>query len=198
MRIVTEVGSGTDDDAKATSARGTHVDAAAFDQLYTCYRPRLYAYLRSRTATDDDAADLTQQVFLQALAALPRSRNEHATFAAWLFRIARNAAVDFHRRQHRATTTRSLLQRALRPATQQDELTSRLIYQESLARLRVQYAALDPDSRELLRLRFAAQLTAPEIAHVLGVREAAVRKRLTRLLQRLKERYDEPARCTLS
>jgi DNA-directed RNA polymerase specialized sigma24 family protein len=67
-----------------------------------------------------------------------------------------------------------------------------MIEQESLARLRELFVALNVESRELLTLRFAGRLTAPEIATVIGASEAATRKRLTRLMQSLKERYDEP------
>src|SRR5688500_13466750 len=65
---------------------------AAFGALYDRYYARIWRYLRARLGSDDDAADLTQQVFLQALDALPRYQERGLPFAAWLFRIARNAA----------------------------------------------------------------------------------------------------------
>jgi len=166
-------------------------DSNRFGTLYERYRERIYAYLRSRTTSEEDAADLTQYVFVQALAALAHYRVHQVTFGAWLFRIARNVAVDFHRRR-RATVPWDLVPEALQPAAPED-LATRLIEQESLARLRELFVALNTESRELLTLRFAGQLTAPEIATVIGASEAATRKRLTRLLQRMKERYDEPA-----
>jgi RNA polymerase sigma-70 factor (ECF subfamily) len=165
-------------------------DPAGFATLYERHRERIYAYLRSRTTSEEDAADLTQHVFAQAWAALAHYRAHQGTFGAWLFRIARNVAVDFHRR-HRATVPWDLVPELLQPAAPED-LATRMIEQESLVRLRELFVALNAESRELLTLRFAGQLTAPEIATVLGASEAATRKRLTRLLQRLKERYDEP------
>jgi DNA-directed RNA polymerase specialized sigma24 family protein len=47
------------------------------------------------------------------------------------------------------------------------------------------------DERELLALRFAGGLSSPQIAPLVGKGEEAVKRRLTRLLRRLKERYDE-------
>ena len=175
---------------EAALAPDARPDPAHFGALYERYRERIYAYLRSRTTSEEDAADLTQHVFVQALDALPRYRAQQATFGAWLFRIARNVAVDFHRRR-RATVPWDLVPEALQPTAPTDPAT-RLIEQESIARLRALFVALNAESRELLTLRFAGQLTAPEIAAVLGISEAAIRKRLTRLLQSLKERYDEP------
>jgi DNA-directed RNA polymerase specialized sigma24 family protein len=68
-----------------------------------------------------------------------------------------------------------------------------MVEEESLVRLRQQLVRLDSASRELLALRFAGQLTTPEIATVIGLSEAATRKRLSRLLHSLKECHDEPA-----
>jgi len=165
-------------------------DTPRFGALYERYRQPIHAYLRSRTNTDEDAADLTQQVFLRALEALPRYQHRQVAFSAWLFRIARNAAVDFHRRSHAALTW-DLVPVGLQPIAQTN-LEATVIHQESLIRLRELFLGLNPESRELLTLRFAGQLTAPEIASVVGAGEAATRKRLSRLLQRLKERYDAP------
>ena len=68
--------------------RAAQADPTAFDMLYHRYADQVYAYLRTRTSTVDDAADLTQQVFLQALRALPRYHMTQAPFAAWLFMSA--------------------------------------------------------------------------------------------------------------
>ncbi len=63
------------------------------------YSDRLYNYLRARTQSDEDAADLAQQVFVKVLNGLPRYRERGLPFGAWLFRIARNVVVDVHRRR---------------------------------------------------------------------------------------------------
>ncbi len=56
-------------------------------------------------------------------------------------------------------------------------------------RLRQLVARLDSEKRELLSLRFAAQLSATEIATVVGKKPQAVKKQLTRIIQMLKEYY---------
>jgi RNA polymerase sigma-70 factor (ECF subfamily) len=169
---------------------GARSNPARFSTLYERYQGRIYAYLRSRTSGEEDAADLTQHVFVLALDALPRYRAQQVTFGAWLFRIARNVAVDFHRR-HRATVPWDFVPEALQPAARED-LATTIIEQEYLAHLGELFIMLNAESRELLTLRFVGQLTAPEIAVVIGASEAATRKRLSRILRRLKERLDEP------
>jgi RNA polymerase sigma-70 factor (ECF subfamily) len=162
---------------------------AAFETLYERYLDRIYAYLRARTATEEDAADLTQQVFLRALAALPRRRGHEESFAAWLFRIAHNAAVDFHRRQ-RQTITWNLLPEGLQPR-HEDDLAAGMVRQEAMARLHALLGTLKPDTREILALHYAGRLTVAEVAAVVGKSEAAIKKQLTRTIHTLKERYHD-------
>lgn len=165
------------------------VDPAAFAELHRLYEIRVSRYLRARTDNDEDAADLTQQVFLQALDALPRYRDRKVPFAAWLFRIARNVAIDFHRRQ-RLTVTLDSLPEALYPGSSQDpEMLA--IRHETFDKLRRLLAALDPAKRELLALYFGAGLSQMEIASVVGSSSSTVQRNLRGILNTLKEQYDE-------
>ncbi|HLJ80281.1 MAG TPA: sigma factor, partial [Ktedonobacterales bacterium] len=88
-------------DDEAALIQAAQRDLAAFGPLYARYVDRIYTYLCTRMGSvrSDDAADLTQQVFLRALDALPRYQpRDGVSVAAWLFRIARNAATDWQRR----------------------------------------------------------------------------------------------------
>ncbi len=178
-----------DETALVDAAR---VDPAAFGLLYRRYRDRVYAYLRGRTDSDDDAADLTQQVFLQALDALPRYRGGDAAFAAWLFRIARNSAINVGSRRP-ATVAWENVPEGLHPQAD-DDLMAGLLRREETGRLRTLVAALPADARELLALRFAARLSTAEIAVVLGTSDTVIRKRLSRLMRTLQEQYHDDAR----
>jgi RNA polymerase sigma-70 factor (ECF subfamily) len=142
--------------------------------------------------TEDDAADLTQQVFVDALHALAQYSPRRGPFAAWLFGIARHIASDFHHRQRR-TVTWDLVPQALQPLATQD-VEAGLLHHEAVARLRLLFTRLDADKRELLVLRFVAQLTVAEIAAVVGKSEAATQKAMYRVIQTLKEHYHDEAR----
>ncbi len=177
-----------DETALVDAAR---VDPAAFGLLYRRYRDRVYAYLRGRTDSDDDAADLTQQVFLQALDALPRYRGGDGAFAAWVFRIARNSAINFHGRR-RITVAWQIVPENVQPVSDGD-VEAGLLRREEAAGLHAVLATLPPEARELLALRFAAGLSTAQIAAVIGRSDAATRKRLSRLMQTLQEHYHDNA-----
>lgn len=174
---------------EAALVAAAQANPAAFDVLYQRYLARIYRYLRAYVGSDEDAADLTQQVFLKALNALPGYRGRGAQFSAWLFQIARHTATDAHRRR-RVTVTWESLPEVLHPRDEQEPEVA-FIHRETLAHVRKLVAQLDAGKRELLALRFAAGLSAPEIANVVGKSPAAVKKQLTRIIQTLKEHYHE-------
>jgi RNA polymerase sigma-70 factor (ECF subfamily) len=171
--------------------RAAQADPAAFGALYQYYFNRVYWYLRARTPTAEDAGDLTQQVFLNALEALPRYRVRGLPFAAWLFRIARNSASNFGRRQRPTLSWEQLPTASTDTAPDPEELA---LHNDDLRHLGALLATLSPEKRDYLALRFAAGLTIPEIASVVGKREAAVRKQITRTLHTLKELSEKEQR----
>lgn len=185
--------SGTGDGAASSAL------SDSFAGLYERTMPRIYGYLRTRTGSEEDAVDLTQQVFLRALDALPGYRDRGVPVEVWLFRIARNLAVDAHRQRRQwggqsasGTVSWDLLPPTLHPAASlEEEPEAAALRREAHARLNTLLLRLDPEQRELLALRFAARLTAREIGSVVGKSEEAVQKQLTRLLHTLREQYDE-------
>jgi RNA polymerase sigma-70 factor, ECF subfamily len=172
-------------DSEAVLIEAARANPAAFEPLYHRYRVRVYRYLFFRLGREEDAADLTQQVFLKALSALPAYRIHKAPFAAWLFRIAYHIASDAYRRKKETISWEEL------PDTEQllreTDPEVLLLQQERRAHLRKLLDQLDPAKRELLALRFSAGLSSAEIALVVGKNQAAVKKQLTRILHNLKE-----------
>lgn len=177
----------------ATLVLRTRTDPAVFAVLYQRHVRRVYHYLLTYAATSEDAADLTQHVFLRALEALPGYADRGLPFSAWLIRMARNAATDVFRRQRR-TIPWDHIPEAWHPFVPDDPegITLRL---ENLNQLRLLVAQLPPSQQELLYLRFSAKLTSREIGALLGRSEGAVQRHLHRIMHTLKERYraaDDP------
>jgi len=169
------------DDDLALAARS---DPDAFGLLYERHRLAVYRYLRTRTRSDDDAGELTAIVFERALKAIPRYRPRGGGFAAWLIRIARNAAVDSHRRA--ATAPLDIDLGDIRTAAGPEE---RVLADEARSSLLAAVAGLPPIQREAIVLRYAAGLTAREIGDVIGRSEGATQKLLSRALATIRETY---------
>lgn len=174
---------GRDDAAEKQAAEPGVLDHEAFTALYEQHLASIYSYLLARCGRADDAADRAQQVFTQALAALPRYRQQGIPASVWLFRIAHNLVVDFHRRDRAAVAWEGLTE-SERPVAA-DDVEATVIGRAEVEKLGLALARLSPDKRDLLALRFAAGLTVREIAAVLDRRDAAVRSELRRLLQAL-------------
>jgi RNA polymerase sigma-70 factor (ECF subfamily) len=161
------------------------LDPAAFEPLYQRYTTRIYRYMYLRVANAEDAADLTQQVFLKVLHALPGYRVRGAPFAAWLFRIAHDTASDVYRRKKRTLSWDFLSDEELLASNADPEIL--VLQREQLERLIHLMHQLEPSKQELLALRFASGLNGAEIALVVGKSQAAVNKQLNRTLHYLKE-----------
>jgi RNA polymerase sigma-70 factor (ECF subfamily) len=162
---------------------------AAFDTIYYRYRQPLYAYVRARVENEEDALDIVQEVFLRAFRGLARYEHREdagdSPFTAWLFRIARNAVIDHHRRG-RATMSLETLPERCEPSAAGD-LEIDAVRREAVIRVMQAVSALPAAKQDLLALRFAAGLHVPEIARIIGKSEAATRKEILRLLQKLRK-----------
>jgi RNA polymerase sigma-70 factor (ECF subfamily) len=159
--------------------RAAQTDAEAFALLYDRYVQRLYHYCYHRTNNVRDAEDLTSQIFLAAMEAFPRYRQD-GHFAAWLFTIARNKVVDHYRRAADLSLDEAVLPPAHSDLTGEAESSQQ---RESLLRA---VRDLGEEEQELIRLRYAAGLSFPEIGRALHKSEEAAKKMLYRLLERLK------------
>ena len=159
--------------------RRAQTDAQAFGALYDGYVQRVYRYCLYRTTNTHEAEDLTAQIFLAALEGLPRYRQD-GHFAAWLFSIARNKVAEYHRR-----APHEPLDEALLPPIHLDlELT--VEKSQRRTRLLKLIQTLAEEERELIHLRYVAELSFAEIAKSLKKSEDAVKKMLYRLIARMK------------
>jgi RNA polymerase sigma-70 factor (ECF subfamily) len=154
-------------------------DPKAFGELYKLYVEPVFRYLYSRVGNVHEAEDITAQAFLVAFESFERFR-EDRHFASWLFTIARNKAMD-HFRQRKPISS---IDEAANIPVENDPLYG-VIQFEQMAALSKLIQALPEEDRELLRLRFLAAMSFPEIAHFLHRNEDAVKKSIYRLLARL-------------
>jgi RNA polymerase sigma-70 factor (ECF subfamily) len=163
--------------------RLAQTDAQAFGALYDRYVQRVYRYCYYRTNSAPDAEDLTAQIFLATLEALPRYRQD-GHFAAWLFSIARKKVADFHRRRSHVPLEEAVLPPIHTDLALDVETSQR---REHLLKL---VQALKEEERELIHLRYVAELSFAEMAKALQRNEDAVKKSVYRLMAHLKQELE--------
>lgn len=165
-----------------------HGDPEAFGRLYDRHVDRIYRYAYYRLRSGTEAEDLTSEVFVKALSALPRYEpREH--FAAWLYRIARNAIVD----QGRSARLRT--QVPFEDVIDHPDAGDRtvdpdvaLAASDRRERLRAALAPLTPLQQDVIVLRFVEGLDTTQVASALGRDPSTIRSLQQRALQALRER----------
>lgn len=163
----------------------------AWSQLYHDLAPQVRGYLAAQGASDPD--DLTGEVFLQVVRALPSFSGDEHGLRAWVFTIAHHRLIDDRRkRQRRATDPQpyEVMEVALGHVLAEDEALARLGGDEVLALL----GRLTEEQRTVLALRLVANLTIPEVAEIVGrtvnATKALQRRGLKTLRKQLHDRMD--------
>lgn len=160
----------------------------AFDRLYRSSRDDVYAYVAGLLRDATAAEEVTAAAFERAYRKRNRFDPQRGEPRAWLFGIARNAALDELRRRGRQA------EMAAEPAdlgsfgTEEgaEHHERRLAVSAALERLQ-------PGERELIALKFFAGLANAEIAQVLGTSESNAGTKLHRAMTKLREACDGAA-----
>ena len=159
-----------------------------FDTLYRAARDDVFAYVATLLGDRSAAEDVTASAFERAYRKQGTYRAGRGSERAWLFGIARNAALDELRRRKRsaALTAEPADADAAAPEDAADAALRR-------AALRTALAGLAPRERELIALKFHAGLDNAELATVLGVSVSNAGTMLHRAVTKLRKAIDEHA-----
>ena len=142
--------------------------------VYRQLAPAVLGYLRGQGAPDPE--DLLSEVFLQVARSLPRYRGEEEDLRRWIFTIARNRLIDARRRQRRRLPVSPAASPDLPAPAAADPMDEELL--QALAEL-------TPEQREVVVLRFVADLPLQEVASLTGRSEGAVKSMQHRGLDQL-------------
>jgi RNA polymerase sigma-70 factor (ECF subfamily) len=176
----------TVDELAVAAAAG---DIEAVGRLYDALVGPVYRYVAVRVRHREDVEDLTHLVFERIVGALPRYQHNGRPFAAWAFRIARNAVID-HQRRMRPTDSLS----GIAEPSDGIGLEALSVRGEEIRELREAVRHLTPDQQEAIALRYAAGLSAEEAARVMGRRAGTVRGLTFRAIDALRRRMGEERR----
>jgi len=160
-------------------------DKRAFEEVYNRYWLALYNHARRMLKNDDEAADLVQDIFSSVLDKMG-TLTFHTTLAAYLFQAIRFRIINlFYREQVRHKYLQSLRAYFDRDETQADDMLRAKEMTELIER---EIAALPPKMREVFELSKKAYLSNREIAEIVNISEATVKKHLVVALRRLRAR----------
>ncbi len=160
------------DEDRQLAVRAAGGDVSAFGLLYDRHVDAIYRYIYYRVRDDAEAEDLTSDVFMRALKAMPRYEPRQA-FLAWLYRIARNAVIDRARRGNRQVSFEDALEHPT--ADQIVEPDVELLAHADSDTLRNALAKLTPLQQEVIVLRFLEGYSTHEVANLVGKREGTIR-----------------------
>jgi RNA polymerase sigma-70 factor (ECF subfamily) len=149
-------------------------------QLYRELAPAVLGYLRSQRVPDPE--DVLGEVFLQVARDLRRFRGDDAARRRWVFSIAHNRAMDAHRKASRSRVT---LEDALEDRAGR-QLVAHPVSDPVDPRLVDALATLSADQREVVVLRFVADLPLEAVARITGRRVGAVKALQHRALENLR------------
>ena len=150
------------------------------------YYGQVYRYVRRRTRNREDAEDVTQTVFTEAVAGLEQSTADSPPALAWLYTVARRRLIDQQRRQSTPSAQVISLEEA------RLEHRSPTDYGVDVARTLARgIAALPREQQDVVVLKVVEGRRFAEIAAQLGVSEEACRARLSRALRTLRAHLEK-------
>lgn len=165
-------------------------DESALSALYELYFTPVYRYLRLRVPGREDCEDLAQTVFLKAYQAMPNFEERDRSPLAYFFTIARNAAIDYWRKQknHSMRVGEAVFEIIADDRERTDRGADEAERRREAARA---LAKLAKEPREILTLRFINELSNKEIASITGKSQDAIRQIQSRALRALRKEMSE-------
>lgn len=160
---------------------------ALAELFYSTYHP-LFRYVYHIVGNRADAEDIVQEAFVRLHERLQQSP-EVTDMRAWLFRAARNRAIDLVRTSSTWASSRAALAVAEHVWDEQQNLDQIVLRRERLERVHAVFECLSANEREALILR-SEGLRYREIAQVLEIEPGYVGTLLARALQKLREAMD--------
>lgn len=161
--------------------RAQNADQAAIGELYEYYVDAIYRYIAYRVPEQADAEDLTAEVFVKMVEALPTYRLTGAPFESWLYRIAATRVANWHRNAYRHPQDALSDSLTTGEALPEDDLQRH----QELEALRAALQKLSEEHRMVLMLRFVERKSHEEVAVLLSKSVTAVKTIQHRALQRL-------------
>lgn len=161
-------------------------DPVAFEELYTRYYGRIFAFAYRRLRTRELAEDVTADVFMKALDALPRFKWQGVSVSAWLYRIANNRITDHFRRKGLSGKGSLPIDEVKTLVDERPLPEDRILAALRRAEVEEAIGKLSDQDQLVITLIFYEELSSSEVAEVMGISTNLVYVRLHRALKRMR------------
>ncbi|HEY1420012.1 MAG TPA: RNA polymerase sigma factor [Candidatus Dormibacteraeota bacterium] len=161
-------------------------DPREFAVLYDRHFQQIYRFAYSRVRDQGIAEDVTSEVFMKALVAMPRYRYDGRPFAAWLYRIASNVIIDRSRVHWRSEPSEDVAGDVTNLPTE-----DLVLHRDEISRIWGLVEGLPTEQRTAMVLRFKGEMRVREIATAMGKSNGSVKLLIHRAVGRL--RAEAPA-----
>lgn len=158
-------------------------------EFYQRYAPAIFAYLLRNVISREDAEDLLLDVFLAVLEKRVTADIDESRLASWIWVVARNKVVDYHRRSKHRTHRELHTVEGVLYENEEQAPEQMVLKNEEYQKLHMTLQELPEFQRDIVLLRFGHGLTCGEIATVIKKSEGAVRMALHRTLKQMRTLY---------
>jgi len=172
-----------DPEVESIVDRAVGGNTEAFGKLYDLYADRIYRHIYYRTSNEDDARDLTQEVFTKAWQGLPKYKRTKTPFLGWLFTISHNRVIDYYRtkKDHAYLNTEIHMGG---PVSSPENLAESAFTQQEVRKAILQ---LPEDQQQVILMNFIEGFEYNEIAEAMKKTEGNIRVIMHRGLKKMRE-----------
>jgi RNA polymerase sigma-70 factor (ECF subfamily) len=159
-------------------------DRDAANRLVGLYYDEIYRFAFRQIGNREAAMDAVQEIFIAALRSLGTFDARKASFRTWLYRVATNKIIDMRRR-----FVPDAVQIVEMESAVGVDVAARVADSELLGRIEEYVRTADAERQRIYRLHIYAGYTHLQIAEMLGMKEATVKTKYYRLMQRIREEF---------
>lgn len=166
--------------------RRAQKDPQAFAPLYDKYYVQIFRFVLKRVGNEEDAADITSQVFVKAITNIKKYQFRGVPFTSWLHMVARNE-VNLLFRSRKYDRTVDIKTETLQEIMEDEDLEYENVEKEERVQtLLTNISKLNMDEIELLEMRYFEKRPFKEVSEILGITEANAKVRMHRVMKKLK------------
>jgi RNA polymerase sigma factor (sigma-70 family) len=166
-------------------------DTLLFEILYDRYDKLVYNKCRGFSRSDDEAEDLTQDIFLKLFVKLQTFKGK-SKFSTWLYAFTYNHCVNYvNRNTAKKIEKQSVDAENLKSEYYNPEEDERVIRNLKVEKLKVALEKISPEEKMILLLKYQDSLSIKDLTKVLDIGESAVKMRLKRAKEKLVNVYNE-------